>query len=95
VPKYIRGFIEGLDKRRYYLVYWPLILLCGDLRHVCSEVYHIEHWLFTYSSRLTYKYLTIQGKPFEHLITPLTLYKAAMINKPMGLHLTSIKNQLE
>jgi hypothetical protein len=53
--KYIWGFIEGLDKRRYYLVYWPLILLCDDLRHVYSEVYHIEHWLFTYSSssRLT------------------------------------------
>jgi len=89
--RYIRGFIEGLDRSKHYLVYWPWILLCGDLKHMCSGVYHIEHWLFTYSSRLTYKYLFIQGKPFEHLIAPLTLYKTIMINKPMGLHLTSVR----
>jgi len=90
-PRYIRGFIEGLDKRRHYLVYWPWILLCGDIKHVCSERYHIEHWLFTYSSRLVYRYLYIGGKPFEHLIAPLWLYKAIMIDRPMGLHLTGVR----
>jgi glycosyltransferase involved in cell wall biosynthesis len=91
-PRYIRGFIEGLDRRRHYLLYWPLILLCGDLKHVCKEAHHIEHWLFTYSSKLTYKYLYVDGTPFEHLIAPIHLYKALMIDKPMGLHLTGVRN---
>ena len=90
-PKYIRGFIEGLDRRRHYLLYWPLILLCGDLKHMCKEAHHVEHWLFTYSSKLTYKYLYIDGTSFEHLIAPVYLYKALMIDKPMGLHLTSVR----
>jgi glycosyltransferase involved in cell wall biosynthesis len=90
-PKYIRGFIEGLDRRRHYLLYWPLILLCGDLKHMCKEAHHVEHWLFTYSSKLTYKYLYVDGTPFEHLIAPVYLYKALMIDKPMGLHLTSVR----
>jgi glycosyltransferase involved in cell wall biosynthesis len=90
-PKYIRGFIEGLDKRKHYLLYWPLILLCGDLKHMCEEAYHIEHWLFTYSNKLTYKYLYVDGTPFDHLIAPIHLYKALMIDKPMGLHLTGVR----
>jgi len=91
-PKHIHEFIDGLDKRKHYLVYWPLILLCGDLRHVCGEKYlHVEHWLFTYSSKLTYKYLYVDGTPFEHLIAPLNLYKAVMIDKPLGLHLRDVR----
>ena len=43
-PKYLRRLIEGLDERKHYLIYWPWIVLCGDLRHKCSEnSYHIEH----------------------------------------------------
>jgi glycosyltransferase involved in cell wall biosynthesis len=87
-PKYLRKFIEGLDERKHYLIYWPWIGLCGDLKHVCSErPYHIEHWLFTYSNTLKYKYLIIDDKPLEHLIAPLKLYKAVFIDKTLGLHL--------
>jgi len=90
-PRHILGFIEGLDRRRHYLIYWPWILLCGDLKHMCSESFHIEHWMFTYSSKLTYGYIYVDGKPFDHLIAPLKLYKAVMINRPMGLHLTGVR----
>jgi hypothetical protein len=91
-PKYLRKYIEGLDERKHYLIYWPWIVLCGDLRHKCSEkAYHIEHWLFTHSNTLKYKDLTIGSKPLDHLIVPLKLYKVIHINKVLGLHLGGIR----
>ncbi|MEM0051372.1 MAG: glycosyltransferase [Sulfolobales archaeon] len=91
-PKYLRKYIEELDERKHYLIYWPWILICGDLRHKCSEeAYHIEHWLFTYSNTLKYKDLIINGKPLDHLIVPLKLYKVIYINKALGLHLGGIR----
>lgn len=91
-PKYLRKLIEGLDERKHYLIYWPWIVLCGDLKHVCSEKpYHIEHWLFTYSNTLKYKDLIIDGKPIDHLIAPLKIYKVNYINKVLGLHLGGIR----
>ena len=87
-PKYLREFIEGLDERKHYLIYWPWILICGDLKHLCSEEpYHIEHWLFTKSDRLMYRNLIIHNQVRDHLIAPLRLYKVKYIEKPLGLHL--------
>lgn len=91
-PKYLRDYLSSLDNRKHYLVYWPWILLCGDLRHTCGpEPYHIEHWMFTYSSSLKYTDLYIDGKPWDHLIAPLKIYKARLVNKPLGLHLTGVR----
>ncbi|MCX8186022.1 MAG: hypothetical protein N3G48_02800, partial [Sulfolobales archaeon] len=86
--------IEGLDRRRHYLVYWKYLLLCGNLRHLCSSTpYHIEHWLFTYSRRLTYKDLNIGGgKITDLLIAPLSLYKPIYLDKVLGIHLGGIRN---
>jgi len=94
-PKYLRKFIEELNEKKHYLIYWLWIILCGDLRHKCSEkAYHIEHWLFTYSNTLNYKDLMINGKPSDHLIAPLRLYKVIYINKVLGLHLGGIRKPL-
>jgi len=87
-PKYLRKLIEGLDERKHYLIYWPWIVLCGDLRHKCGEkAYHIEHWLFTYSNMLKYKDLIKGDKPSDHLVAPLRLYNVIYVNKALGLHL--------
>jgi len=91
-PKYLRNFIESLDERKHYLIYWPWIGLCGDLRHKCGEnPLHMERWLFTYSSKLKYRNLYVGKKPMEHLIAPLRLYKMIIINKVLGLHLGGVR----
>jgi len=79
----IRDLIEKLDPRKHYLVYWPLIQLCGDLRHTCRDPLHIEHWLYTKSSETRYDRLG----PVDTLIAPLKLYKAILLKEPMGLHI--------
>jgi len=90
----IRDLIKGLNSRRHYLIYWKYLLLCGDLHHVCgSNPYHVEHWLFTYSSKLSYKYLDYGGGIyFDTLIAPLRLYKPVFINRVLGVHLTSVRS---
>ena len=84
----IKKLNEELNVERYYLVYWPMIRLCGDLYHVCHQPLHIEHWLFTWSSRLRYKWI---GK-YDSLIAPTYMYKVVFINKPLGLHLANVRN---
>ncbi len=92
VVKVVRELIKGLDSRRHYLIYWKYLLLCGDIYHVCSSnPYHVEHWLFTYSSKLTYKYLDYGGTYFETLIAPLKLYKPILIDEVLGVHLTGVR----
>lgn len=89
----IRDLIERLNPRRHYLIYWKYLLLCGDIYHLCSSnPYHVEHWLFTYSSKLTYKYLDYGDAYFDTLIAPLRLYKPVFIDKVLGVHLTGIRS---
>lgn len=90
----IKNLVETLNPRRHYLVYWKYLLLCGDIFHVCGEnPYHIEHWLFTYSSNLTYKYLDFgKGVYMDALIAPLRLYKPIYINDVLGVHLTKVRS---
>ena len=84
--KIIREVIESLRKNRHHMIYWPFITICGDLCHVCSEKpYHIEHWMYTYSDKVRYKYL---GK-IDSLIAPLSIYKVVFIKKPLGLHINA------
>lgn len=82
---FVRSLIESLDRKRHYLIYWPLILLCGDPWHVCEKPYHIEHWIYTWSPKIKYKYV---GRT-DSLIAPLYLYKAIHIKKPLGLHINA------
>jgi len=84
----VKKLVVNLDRRRHYLVYWQMIRLCGDIYHVCENPYHVEHWLFTWSSKLRYKWV---GK-YDSLIAPLYMYKAIYIEKPLGLHLTTVRN---
>lgn len=92
--KMIRQLIESLNPHRHYLIYWRYLLLCGDLMHVCSEQpYHIEHWMFTYSRKLTYKYLDFgNGVYMDALIAPLSLYKPLIIDDVLGVHLTRVRS---
>ncbi|MEM1732257.1 MAG: glycosyltransferase [Desulfurococcaceae archaeon] len=95
--KIIRDLVEELNPRRHYLVYWKYLLLCGDLYHVCGEnPYHVEHWLFTYSSKLKYKYLDFgKGVYMEALIAPLTLYKPIYMDEVLGVHLTKVRSPVK
>jgi len=89
----IRGLVEGLDPRRHYLVYWPWVMLCGDVEHVCGGMpYHVEHWLFTYSDKLVYRDIYVNGVEQDSLIAPLHLYKTIYIDRPLGVHLGAVKN---
>ncbi|MEM0283980.1 MAG: glycosyltransferase [Sulfolobales archaeon] len=90
---FIKNLIENLDPRRHYLIYWPWLLLCGDIYHLCSEnPYHIEHWLYTYSEKLRYKDVYVNGFLTDTLVAPLRLYKAIYIDKILGVHLALVKN---
>lgn len=93
-PQIIRSLIESLDPRRHYLVYWKYLLLCGDLEHVCGkDPYHVEHWLYTYSRDLTYKYLDFGGGVYmDALIAPVRFYKPVFLNKVLGVHLTGVRS---
>ncbi len=89
---YLKNLVEELDPRWHYLIYWPWILLCGDLRHTCGDKpYHIEHWLYTYSTRLKYQNIMLSGNKKDTLIAPLHLYKAKYIDKVLGVHLAMVK----
>ena len=90
----VKNLIEGLNPKRHYLVYWKYLLLCGDVHHLCgSNPYHVEHWLFTYSSGLTYKYLDYGGGAyFDVLIAPLRLYKPVFVDRVLGVHLTGVRS---
>lgn len=90
----LREILASLDRRRHYLLYWPHITFCGDLKHLCGDKskgkiwFHIEHWLFTWSPRLKYDWV---GR-YDSLIAPIYLYKAIYIDKPLSIHLTSVRN---
>jgi hypothetical protein len=64
-----------------------MVRICGDLRHVCKDPYHIEHWLFTWSPKIRYQRV---GK-YESLIAPIYMYKAVYIPKPLGIHLAFLR----
>jgi glycosyltransferase involved in cell wall biosynthesis len=85
--KIVRNLIQNLDPRKHYLVYWPMIQLCGDLHHLCGNYIHIEHWLYTWSSRTRYAYIGAR----DSLIAPLRLYKPIIITEPLGLHIQARK----
>jgi len=94
MPKYVRNLIEELNPQRHYLVYWYYILLCGDVRHLCSgNPLHVEYWLFTYSSSLRYSNVPYGGGVvFDVLIASPTPYKAIRLNKVMGVHLVRVRS---
>mgnify|MGYP001770680910 CR=1 FL=1 len=84
-----RDALEGLlDDRGYYMLYWPWVTLCGDLSHRCrADRYHVEHWAFTYSSRLRYDW---DGR-FEYLRAPPYYFRRWLSREPQGLHLTGVR----
>jgi len=94
MPKYVRELIEELNPRRHYLVYWYYILLCGDVRHLCSEnPLHVEHWLFAYSKSLRYSNVPYGGgRVFGILTASPRLYKAIHLNKVMGVYLAGVRS---
>lgn len=85
--KTIKMLVESLDKKCYYLVYWPFIRFCGDIYHVCTQPFHIEHWLYTWSKKLKYAWID----KFDSLIAPLYMYKVIYIDKPLGYHFCYVR----
>ena len=83
----IEELLDKLDRNKYYLVYWPHVTLCGDPYHLCSNPLHIEHWLFTWSPKLVYRWV---GR-YDSLIAPLKMYKAVFINKPLSIHMRAVR----
>lgn len=91
MPKYLKNLVDELDSNRYHLIYWPQICLDGDLFHQNPKMrLHIEHWLFTYSSKLRYQKL----KQYEILLAPLTYYKTIYIKEPLSFHLRTVRNPI-
>ena len=84
----LRAFVESYDERRYALVYWPWITLCGDLSHRCrADRYHVEHWMFTHSARLRYLW---DGRN-EYLYAPPYYFRVWLSREPQGVHLTGVR----
>jgi len=83
----IRELRETLDTRSYWLVYWPFLLFCGDIYHLCPQPLHIEHWMYTWSRKLRYKPL---GR-FESLVAPIYMYRVVYIEEPLGYHFRSVR----
>ena len=82
--KLLREIIETIDRCSHYLIYFPLILLCVDFKHLCPNIYHVEHWLYTWSPKLRYARIGVH----DSLIAPAYMYKAMYIDKPLGFHIT-------
>ena len=83
---YIRNLINQLDRGRYYSIYWPHILLVGDLFHTSPHgPFHIEHWLNTYTPGM--KFIKIPHG-FEYLYVPTFTAYRIEIKRPLSFHLT-------
>lgn len=85
----LKKLLKSLDKRRYYLIYWPHICLDGDLMHQDPRnALHVEHWLFTWNPKLHYAKVGY----YDSLIAPLTYYRVVYIEKPLSFHLRTVRN---
>ncbi len=84
----VRELTRQLPKDKCFLVYWKMVLLCGTPLHVCRNRYHVEHWMFTWSSKLRYKWLD----SVESLFAPLYLYRVIYIDEPLGFHLSYVRS---
>ena len=87
LTKTIKMLVESLNTKYYYLIYWPYIRFCGDIYHVCTPPFHIEHWLYTWSKKLKYVWID----KFESLIAPLHMYKAIYVSEPLGYHFCYVR----
>jgi hypothetical protein len=86
----IKTLIQSLDPRKYYNIYWPHINFEIDLFHInIGDPLHIEHWLVTWSHKIKF----IPLGYFEFLYTP-PYHKRIDINKPLSLHLRTVKPPL-
>jgi len=89
MSSYVKDLINSLDSNRYYLIYWPMVCLDIDIFHQSPRFpIHIEHWLFTYSDKLYYKWINV----YDTLIAPLRYYKSIYIDKILGMHLRTVRN---
>ena len=86
--KKVMELISRLSEDKCFLVYWKMVLLCGTPLHVCRNRYHVEHWMFTWSDKLRYKWLD----SVESLFAPLYLYKVVNIDEPLGFHLSYVRS---
>jgi len=85
----LKKLLESLDKRKYYLVYWPHICLDGDLMHQNPKnALHIEHWLFTWSPNLRYTKVGLS----DSLLAPLAYYGVVYIKEPLSFHLRTVRS---
>ena len=82
--QFIKDLINRLRRDRYYVIYWPHVLLVGDPFHQKPDApLHSEHWLVTYTPGM--KFVRIPGS-FEYLYVPITLAYRIEINKPLSFH---------
>lgn len=100
--KRLRGLLESLDRERHHMIYWPMILLCGDLFHYCRGLktpkapkeggLQTYSWLFTRSRETRFGEVKLSDEfSSETLLAPLRLYRMAVLRGPMGLHLYRVR----
>ena len=82
----LKQIIERFNrKRRYCTVYWPHVVLVGDLFHVDPQnVFQIEHWLTTYVPGM--RFIRIPNG-FEYLYVPSDLAYRIELREPLSFHL--------
>ena len=93
MPRYLKDLFNSLSPERHYLIYWPHICLDGDLFHYKpGRLYHIEHWLFTWSPLAKY---FAKGRGIGSLLAPLKLYKPIFIRESLSFHLRTVRDPVK
>jgi len=82
--QFLKSLIDKLRKDRFYTIYFPHVILIGDLYHTPPNPLHVEHWLVTYVPGM--RFVRIPGG-FEYLYTPTHLAYRIEIENPLSYHI--------
>ena len=82
-------YIYKLNKKKYYVIYFPLINIGVELDRLCKMKYQVEPWLYSNSNRIKWTNKTINKSNNEHIeILKIPLYfKKIYLDTNYVLHL--------